>query len=165
MFVTAGEAGEDASYWGSLEDGIRATYAQMAGVRLLFSGMLLQSAGDPLAEQQFGLANQLAFHVREDTVEIECDAQRHRLGRYEELTTPSLGRHGRSRDETFDVIGADLVQFSRSQQVRTLERGRSDRVMVDEVESGVRPPAPAALMAAEGHAAREAFSPGFPDVA
>jgi len=32
VFVTAGEAGEDASYWGSLEDGIRATYAQMAGV-------------------------------------------------------------------------------------------------------------------------------------
>ena len=32
VFVTAGEAGEDESYWGSLEDGIRATYAQMAGV-------------------------------------------------------------------------------------------------------------------------------------
>lgn len=32
VFVTAGEAGEDQSYWGSLEDGIRATYAQMAGV-------------------------------------------------------------------------------------------------------------------------------------
>src|SRR4029450_12433603 len=32
VFVTAGEAGEGASYWGSLEDGIRATYAQMDGV-------------------------------------------------------------------------------------------------------------------------------------
>lgn len=32
VFVTAGEAGEGQSYWGSLEDGIRATYAQMAGV-------------------------------------------------------------------------------------------------------------------------------------
>lgn len=32
VFVTAGEAGEDQSYWGRLEDGIRATYAQMAGV-------------------------------------------------------------------------------------------------------------------------------------
>lgn len=32
VFTTAGEAGEGQSYWGSLEDGIRATYAQMAGV-------------------------------------------------------------------------------------------------------------------------------------
>jgi LmbE family N-acetylglucosaminyl deacetylase len=32
VFVTAGEAGEGPEYWGSLEAGIRATYAQMAGV-------------------------------------------------------------------------------------------------------------------------------------
>ncbi len=32
VFVTAGEAGEGESYWAGLEDGIRATYAQMAGV-------------------------------------------------------------------------------------------------------------------------------------
>ena len=32
VFVTAGEAGEGPEYWSSLEDGIRATYAQMAGV-------------------------------------------------------------------------------------------------------------------------------------
>ncbi|HYI32865.1 MAG TPA: PIG-L family deacetylase [Glaciibacter sp.] len=32
VFVTAGEAGEGQPYWGGLEAGIRATYAQMAGV-------------------------------------------------------------------------------------------------------------------------------------
>ena len=32
VFTTAGEAGEGPEYWGSVEDGIRATYAQMAGV-------------------------------------------------------------------------------------------------------------------------------------
>ncbi len=32
VYTTAGEAGEGAAYWGSLESGIRATYAQMAGV-------------------------------------------------------------------------------------------------------------------------------------
>lgn len=32
VFVTAGEAGEGPEYWEGLEDGIRATYAQMAGV-------------------------------------------------------------------------------------------------------------------------------------
>ncbi len=32
VFVTAGDAGEGQSYWGGLEAGIRATYAQMAGV-------------------------------------------------------------------------------------------------------------------------------------
>ncbi|MCU1442340.1 MAG: hypothetical protein JWQ59_490 [Cryobacterium sp.] len=32
VFVTAGDAGEGQPYWGGLEDGIRATYAQMAGV-------------------------------------------------------------------------------------------------------------------------------------
>ncbi len=32
VFVTAGESGDDQSYWGSLEAGIRATYAEMAGV-------------------------------------------------------------------------------------------------------------------------------------
>ena len=32
VFVTAGESGNGQSYWGSLEAGIRATYAQMAGV-------------------------------------------------------------------------------------------------------------------------------------
>lgn len=33
VFTTAGDAGEGPAYWGSLESGIRATYAQMAGVR------------------------------------------------------------------------------------------------------------------------------------
>src|ERR671917_597058 len=32
VFVTAGEAGEGQEYWGGLEAGIFATYAQMAGV-------------------------------------------------------------------------------------------------------------------------------------
>ncbi|VXC10157.1 conserved exported hypothetical protein [Arthrobacter sp. 9V] len=32
IYVTAGEAGEGQSYWGGLEDGIRSSYAMMAGV-------------------------------------------------------------------------------------------------------------------------------------
>ena len=32
VFVTAGESGDDQAYWSSLEAGIRATYAEMAGV-------------------------------------------------------------------------------------------------------------------------------------
>ena len=32
VYTTAGDAGEGPAYWGSLESGIRATYAQMAGV-------------------------------------------------------------------------------------------------------------------------------------
>ena len=118
----------------------------------------LQSAGHPLSEQKLGLASQLTIHVREDAVEVECNAQGHGLGRL----------RGNSRIVMIaghSIEGTGLVQRYRSQQARTLERAGSARSIVDEVEGGVHPSPPAAEMTVEGQTAREALSPGFRGVA
>jgi hypothetical protein len=68
----------------------------------------LQTPGRPLAEKKLGLANQLTVHVRENAVEIECDAEGHRLeplrGNLHIVTVAW------SRVETIEVAG-DLVQL------------------------------------------------------
>ncbi|MFE4198041.1 chitobiase/beta-hexosaminidase C-terminal domain-containing protein [Paenarthrobacter sp. NPDC056912] len=48
VYLTAGEAGEGQSYWGSLEDGIRASYAMMAGVANVWTTSDAGVPGRPL---------------------------------------------------------------------------------------------------------------------
>ena len=60
VFLTAGDAGRDASYWLSREAGIRAAYAQMAGVANSWTGFSLTIEGKSLTAYSLNGASGLA---------------------------------------------------------------------------------------------------------